>query len=168
MDLGATICTPSKPSCQICPWAASCAALARGDAADFPRKSPKASRPTRYGTVFWLERPDGMVLLRRRAESGLLGGLMEIPSTPWREQPWDEGEGLVHSPLPPDSWRPLPGQVIHIFTHFRLELTVLVGRTASPMADSEMWIHPRDFAAHALPTLMKKVVRHRFGAARPR
>ena len=164
MDLGATVCTPTKPRCPSCPWRPSCLAYAQENPEDYPRKAPKQKRPTRFGTVFWLERPDGTVLLRRREESGLLGGLLEIPSTPWRATRWSDTEvaGLV--PLRPDNWRALPGKVIHVFTHFRLELAVLVGLAPqSTGKEGDLWIHPRDFAKHALPTLMKKVVRHRSG-----
>src|SRR5438876_5375270 len=84
MDLGATICTPRRPRCVLCPWRACCAAAASGLADDLPARVEKPERPLRYGVAFWLTRPDGAVLLRRRPEKGLLGGMIEIPSTPWR------------------------------------------------------------------------------------
>ncbi|MFZ3235523.1 MAG: A/G-specific adenine glycosylase, partial [Stellaceae bacterium] len=81
MDLGATICTPQRPRCVLCPWRRACAAAARGVAEDLPARAAKQPRPQRYGVAFWLTRPDGAVLLRRRPEKGLLGGMIEIPST---------------------------------------------------------------------------------------
>ncbi len=93
MDLGATICTPRRPKCALCPWRPACAAFKAGDAEDFPRRQAKADRPTRYGVAFWVSDGRGAVALRRRAEKGLLGGMMEIPSTEWRGKIWNIGGG---------------------------------------------------------------------------
>jgi A/G-specific adenine glycosylase len=128
MDLGATVCTPRRPQCPSCPWQACCAGRAAGIADELPRRAPKAERPTRHGMAFWAVRPDGAILLRRRAERGLLGGMMEIPSTDWRPRPWTPAEARPAAPLPAD-WRILDGRVRHTFTHFHLELEVLAGRT---------------------------------------
>src|SRR5271170_4982919 len=98
MDLGATICTPRRPRCVLCPWRESCVARAGGFAEDLPARIEKPERPLRHGVVFWLVRGDGAVLLRRRPESGLLGGMIEVPSTPWREAKWDAIEALSAAP----------------------------------------------------------------------
>jgi A/G-specific adenine glycosylase len=169
MDLGATICLPRKPRCPLCPWSAHCDGRREGDAESFPRKLAKPERPTRFGTVFWLERPDGTVMLRRRPESGLLGGLLELPSSPWQEQPQAILDTTNASPIAIRDWQEIPGTVIHVFTHFRLVLSILSAPVA-PGADAPgaLWIRPRDFADHALPTLMKKVARHRLAVLPPR
>jgi A/G-specific adenine glycosylase len=83
MDLGATICTPRRPSCHLCPWTDDCAGRRKSLAETLPRKAVRRPVPTRKGVAFWIERGDGAVLLRRRPEKGLLGGMMEIPATPW-------------------------------------------------------------------------------------
>ena len=70
MDLGATICTPKKPACGICPWMESCVARARGDAETFPRKAPKVEGKLRYGASFVVTRADGHVLVRTPARKG--------------------------------------------------------------------------------------------------
>jgi A/G-specific adenine glycosylase len=107
------------------------------------------------------------VLLRRRAESGLLGGMMEVPSTEWREAPWSAEEAGAQAPAAA-AWRPLPGVVRHGFTHFRLELEVwaapapaaATGAAPAPApAAAGRWTRPEDLGALALPTLMRKVVR---------
>jgi len=157
MDLGATICTPRRPRCVLCPWQESCAARAGGFTEELPARAEKAERPLRQGVVFWLTRPDGAVLLRRREEKGLLGGMIEVPSTPWREAVWGEGEALSLAPAPA-RWTKLPGTVQHGFTHFRLELTILAATAASP--PDGIWARPEQFKDHALPTLTKKVIRH--------
>jgi A/G-specific adenine glycosylase len=86
MDLGATICTPRSPSCLICPLSAFCAAFKQREPERFPIKAPKAPRPIRRGDAFVIVREiEGLphILLRRRPENGLLGGMMEVPCTPW-------------------------------------------------------------------------------------
>jgi A/G-specific adenine glycosylase len=160
MDLGATVCTVRRPSCPRCPWRDACAAAARGIAESLPRKAPKRDKPLRRGVAFWLRRGDGAVLLRRRPDKGLLGGMMEVPSTPWREAPWPTAEALSHAPLPA-SWQPRLGLVRHGFTHFDLELAVLAARVANDGAAAAGEWAPLDrLGDHALPTCMRKVVAH--------
>ena len=163
MDLGATICTPRRPRCVLCPWRACCAAAASGQAEFLPARNEKAERPLRYGTAFWLTRPDGAVLLRRRPPEGLLGGMTEIPSTPWRGEPWTFEEAVHRAPAAAE-WKRLPGVVRHGFTHFVLELVILAGRG---VADG-IWSRVDRLGEHALPTLMKKVARHAITADEPR
>jgi A/G-specific adenine glycosylase len=155
MDLGATICTPRRPRCVLCPWRACCAAAASGLAEALPARAEKPERPLRYGVAFWLTRPDGAVLLRRRPEKGLLGGMTEVPSTPWRAEPWTIAEAVQIAPAAV-KWSPLPGRVRHGFTHFRLELGILAGHGT---ADG-LWSPVARLGEHALPTLMKKIARH--------
>jgi A/G-specific adenine glycosylase len=161
MDLGATLCTPRRPRCVLCPWRACCAAMANGMAEVLPARPPEPERPQRYGIAFWLTRPDGAVLLRRRPEKGLLGGMIEIPSTPWLPAPWQIAEAAVMAPAAVE-WRLLPGTVRHGFTHFQLELEVVAGRTED--VGGPFWSPVERLGEHALPTLMKKVVRHALSA----
>jgi A/G-specific adenine glycosylase len=81
MDLGATICTPRRPACGLCPWSGPCAGRRRGIAAELPRKRPKPEKPTRLGIAYLALRPDGAVLLERRPPRGLLGGMLGLPGT---------------------------------------------------------------------------------------
>lgn len=159
MDLGATICTPRRPRCVLCPWRACCAAAASGIAESLPARAETPERPLRYGVAFWLTRQDGAVLLRRRPEKGLLGGMMEIPSTPWRAEAWTFDEAIRTAPAPA-AWAAVPGIVRHGFTHFLLELAIIAGR-----GDADgLWSSVDRLGEHALPTLMKKVVRHAISA----
>ena len=129
MDLGATICTP-KPACIFCPWNDCCIARRRGDPELFPRKVAKPEGRLRRGAAFVAVRTDGFVLLRSRAERGLLGGMTEVPTTDWTHD-FDETDALDHAPklaptAKPDAikWRRIPAIVRHTFTHFPLELAV--------------------------------------------
>jgi len=159
MDLGATVCTPRGPNCMLCPWEDACRGRAIADS--LPRRMPKPERPLRRGVAFWITRPDGSVLLRRRPESGLLGGMIEAPSTEWREGPMpSRAAARKAAPLLARDWRELPGTVDHGFTHFRLELAVLSGRVGRNAGAGELWCHPDRLGEQALPTVMKKLARH--------
>ena len=156
MDLGATICTPRVVNCQICPWADDCAGRKRGIAESLPRRQPKAKIPTRRGIAFWTERDDGHILLRRRPQKGLLGGMMEIPSTPW-------GAKLPRKVAAPieAKWTKLKTPVEHTFTHFHLKLDVwktLTADSSLPDDGDYRWVHKVDLVHEALPSLMRKVV----------
>jgi A/G-specific adenine glycosylase len=162
MDLGAVLCTPRRPRCVLCPWRSDCAAAAAGLQENLPARTDKPERPVRYGVVFWLVREDGAVLLRRRPEKGLLGGMIELPSTPWRETPWDESEATSAAPAA-TGWTALPGTVQHGFTHFRLELALMAGHTVAP--PEGIWARPDEFKNYAFPTLTKKLVNYALSAA---
>ena len=155
MDLGATVCTPKQPACVLCPWRDDCEGRRLGIAETLPAKVAKPERPVRRGVAFWTTRRDGAVLLRRRPEKGLLGGMMEIPSTPWRGEPWQVAEALTAAPATAE-WRTLPGVVAHTFTHFHLELAVLAGRTRTPELAKGLWCPLDALDDQALPTLMRK------------
>ncbi len=158
MDLGATICTPRAANCLICPWSEPCVARRRGIADVLPRKAAKTAQPLRRGIAFWVER-DGALLLRRRPERGLLGGMMEIPSTPWASElpkrPFDT------APLEA-KWHRKAGRIEHTFTHFHLELEIW--RARLPFSDDlrddgdYRWVPMAGLAGEALPSVMRKIV----------
>ena len=157
MDLGATICTPRRPKCILCPWRGACRAALAGIAERLPAKREKGERPTRHGVAFWAMREDGAVLIRRRAEKGLLGGMMEIHSTDWRGTPWVQKEAVKQAPLPGE-WRRIEAKVLHTFTHFHLELEVMTARIGGKTEGVEgIWVQPGKLGEQALPTVMKKI-----------
>jgi len=168
MDLGATVCTPKKPACGICPWIEACAARARGDAETFPRKTPKVEGKLRHGASFVATRADGHVLVRTRPTKGLLGGMTEVPSTAWTHD-FDEALVLAQAPLRA-KWRRLSGAVEHAFTHFPLQQAVYVARVkARTEAPQGMrWVALEELHGEALPNVMRKVVAHAGLGAPPR
>jgi A/G-specific adenine glycosylase len=163
MDLGATICTPKNPNCLICPWQDGCQARALGIAEALPAKAPKKRRPIRKANVFWAERSDGAVLMRRREEKGLLGGMLEFPSSGW-----DTGKVADSDPPFASRWVSAGKQAEHTFTHFHLLLEVK--RTVEvfddlPSSRSDWrWVARDELAGEALPTAMKKVAVTMLGA----
>ncbi len=166
MDLGAMVCTPQRPSCMMCPLKDHCRAYGRGLAGALPNRAPKGARPVRRGVAFLALREDGFVLLRKRPEEGLLAGMLEVPSTPWREQWLSADEALRTVPVSADWWL-VPGTVTHTFTHFRLELIVYhaVVPPDAPLtlwAEQERcrWVHRRELATQALPSVMRKIIAH--------
>lgn len=160
MDLGATICTPRRPACALCPWMASCAARAAGTQETYPRKEPKRARETRLGAAFVAERADGAILLRTRPPTGLLGGMAEPPGSEWRSD-YALSRAILDAPLDA-RWRKLPGVTRHVFTHFTLEATVFHARLAADaQAPEGMRFTPRaGLAQEPLPSVMKKVLDH--------
>ena len=138
MDLGATICRPRAPLCDRCPLARECAALATGAPEAFPAPKRKPPRPHRHGVAYWIER-DGEVWLVRRPATGLLGGMAALPGTGWTE-------------APPRALN-CAGTVRHVFTHFSLDLHVVV----SSEPHGEGWWQPIERLHEAgLPTLYRR------------
>ncbi|WP_300528450.1 A/G-specific adenine glycosylase, partial [Maricaulis sp.] len=153
MDLGATVCMPKSPNCLLCPWSEACQGRAAGDVLSYPRKEKKKPKPVRRGTA-WLVRRENRIWLRQRPDQGLLGGMMEIPSTEWSETP----APAAQPPFMAD-WQ-TRGEVRHIFTHFELRLEV---READARPDWEpeegVWAERDRLGDHALPSVMRKVAK---------
>lgn len=154
MDLGATICAPRTALCMLCPLRPHCRAAREGSPERYPVKPQKPAKPTRRGHAFVITDPSGDVFLRSRPGKGLLGGMTEVPTSLWLP---DLGE--PDFPVPA-VWRPR-GQVVHVFTHFRLELDVWsaeVPQSAAECLADGWWSSPGALQGEALPTLFRKVL----------
>ncbi|MBZ6075976.1 A/G-specific adenine glycosylase [Microvirga puerhi] len=163
MDLGATICTPKRPACALCPWMKPCRARAEGLQETFPRKIRKESGQLRRGAAFVVLRADDSILLRTRPPQGLLGGMAEAPTSAW-EPDYEPSRAVLDAPIEA-RWQRLPGVVRHVFTHFPLELTVLLAKVSrsTPAPDDMRWTSRRELHEEALPGVMKKVIAHALG-----
>lgn len=166
MDLGASLCSPTRPSCLLCPINKSCDAHEQGIAETLPRRAPKSEKPTRYGIAFLAIQEDDHVLLRKRPEKGLLAKMTEVPSTDWGEKMPSEVQAKKMAPLDAE-WEVVPGSVTHTFTHFHLELRIyrsILPEAASlkPAAkpDQCRWVARTKLGTEALPTVMKKIIAH--------
>lgn len=117
MDLGATLCRRSKPSCLLCPLEADCQALAKELTHKIPASKPKKAIPLKKVTLAIVCNPAGQVLLKKRPPSGIWGGLWSLPEQHALSQ---LGLSLTErSELSPPSF-------IHTFSHFKLEITPTV------------------------------------------
>ena len=164
MDLGATICTPKKPACILCPLNDNCAALIEGEPELYPVKAPKKARPIRYGAAFILLSPQGEAYLRKRADKGLLAGMSEVPNSDWIAA--DETASPEHiaqltgidlAPFAAD-WQ-ASGSITHIFTHFELRLSIYKADVSTvPPSNNGWWVEASKLHEEALPTVMKKAI----------
>jgi len=151
MDLGATICSPQSPKCEICPWQKFCSAHKDKVQTEYPKKVKKAKLPVRYGAAFVLSSGQN-VLLCRRPDKGLLGGMMGFPGTAWGEKP---ANPMASAPLK-RNWEKCDGAVKHVFTHFELRLEVYRAEV-SECSTAGIWADKNELVDYALPTVMKKV-----------
>ncbi len=160
MDLGATLCTRSRPACGLCPLQEGCVARAEGRQAALPAPRPRPRERRRERRhVLVVIRGDASVLLEQRPPEGLWGGLWGLPefagepeARQWSEQRLGVGEPRF------DAWPPL----LHSFTHFDLELvplTLRVAAPASPAAAGYVWYNCRAPARVGLAAPVAKIIR---------
>lgn len=117
MDIGATICTRSKPDCGQCPVANYCQANLQDKTAEFPHKKPKKAKPVK--TEYWpVVVYQGQVMLNQRPPTGLWGGLYSFAAYESEEEV-KEYSALKSWDV--KSWQPL-AEIKHIFTHFQLNI----------------------------------------------
>jgi A/G-specific adenine glycosylase len=151
MDLGATICMPRNALCMLCPLQGGCRGTRTGAPLAFPVKPDKPDKPVRRGHAYVMRDADGDVFLRSRPDEGLLAKMTEVPGSAWVSE--------VSEPVYPlpGAWRHR-GQVVHVFTHFRLELEVWSAQVDGGELDGGWWSEPAALAGEALPTLFRKVL----------
>ncbi len=150
MDLGATICTPKSPACGICPLRDPCLARVAGTQADLPRKSAKKPKPKRYGHIYIAQAANGDMLMERRPDKGLLGGMLGWPGSDWSDAP-------VENPPFPARWQEIPGEVRHTFTHFHLILRIWTTKLPDGFTPDDLVIMDKhQFKPSDLPTVMRK------------
>ncbi len=150
MDLGATICSPKSPACGICPVRITCRAQAEGTQSELPKKTPKKPKPTRHGHIYIAQRDDGALLLERRPDKGLLGGMLGWPGSDWSQAP---------DPSPPFAadWSALSGEVRHTFTHFHLILRIWAAKLPhGNIPEGLIVLDKHAFRPNDLPTVMRK------------
>ncbi|MFB9240745.1 A/G-specific adenine glycosylase [Massilia antarctica] len=162
MDLGATLCTRSKPDCPRCPLRERCVAHATGRTAELPVRKPKKTIPEKQATLLVVIE-GGHVLLEQRAQSGIWGGLMSLPEV--------DGHA-VRGALTIDAVAPLAaafGEVeemsallplVHVFTHYRLHIApfqVSLSRRA-PLAAPYLWWDLARIDSAPLPAPVKKLL----------
>ncbi|HEX4160208.1 MAG TPA: A/G-specific adenine glycosylase [Rhizomicrobium sp.] len=161
MDLGALVCTPGRPACPKCPWTEDCRGRVTGIAESLPRKSADRERPLRRGAAFVARDANGAVLLEKRPEEGLLGGMLQPPLGPWTAAFPGRDMALAQAPFAAP-WQRRTGVVRHGFTHFELEIQVWCVEVPARRNANGLWLPRGKLAGAALPTLMRKIISHAF------
>ena len=141
MDLGATVCTPANPKCDLCPWAKACIAHKKSIQEKIPQIK-KLIKKEKFGRLYLIQNAKGEYLIRQRLGKGLLSGLWEFP--------WEEVSALSSDKLP---------HVIHVFTHFKLTLELVRFSDKSSVYSDGIFVAVKDFDKYPFSTLMKKVVK---------
>ncbi|MEM9104744.1 MAG: A/G-specific adenine glycosylase [Pseudomonadota bacterium] len=165
MDLGATICTPKRPACGLCPINTRCALADSDEAERFPFKPPKKEKPVRRGAAFVASDRDDAILLRKRNGSGLLAGMTEVPTSDWTARQ-DGALGVSAAPFS-GNWIKA-GTVKHVFTHFELRLDVYHAEFHErPDYIGGWWSARQEVFEEALPTVMKKAITAAIDVGKP-
>lgn len=146
MDLGATLCTRSRPACERCPVATLCVARQTARVEDYPAPRPRKALPERETRFMVLRDPAGRWLLERRPARGIWGGLWSFPEAPATAamEDWCTARGLNLRTAPV-----LLPRIVHTFTHFRLTIEPWRGEVAAPPpaareADDVHWYDPNN------------------------
>ena len=171
MDLGATLCTRSRPDCPRCPLAGRCVALATDRVDQLPVRKPKKAVPQRQ-TVMLVVVDGGQVLLEQRPDSGIWGGLLSLPEVgalaPAEFD--DENDSTVFKQLLEQTLAPFGVPVScarltpfsHVFTHFKLHISPYEVRLSRRLArvgqDSHVWYPVEALADAPLPAPVKKLL----------
>lgn len=137
MDLGATLCTRSRPRCPDCPVREGCVADAQGLTTQLPARRPAKALPTRRATLLVLRDAEGRVLLERREGKGVWQGLWSLPERP------EDTTAPGGVPAPGQTAQPLPA-FVHTFSHYRLEAQPLLWTLGEPAAVAEALLAPAD------------------------
>ncbi len=165
MDLGATVCTRRRPACDECPVSQDCGARAAGLEQRLPVPRPKRARPTRRSVALLVEAPSGAVLLERRPESGVWGGLYSLPEPGAGQSAHAWCRERLGAPA-----RDVATYAVleHAFTHFDLELRVERARLerapACAMDDERMlWYNPQQRSSIGLAAPITSLLERFFG-----
>ncbi len=156
MDIGAGVCIPKSPRCGICPVSNNCLGRKQRIAADLPYKVKKSPKPSKHGNIYLITNADGQILLERRPDTGLLGGMLAFPTSEWV----DHKQTVTH----PEHFENAATMgknvtINHVFTHFSLKLKGFrldLHEKITNSSDHYVWVSRDDILNAGLPTLFKK------------
>jgi A/G-specific adenine glycosylase len=170
MDLGASVCTPKKPSCDQCPLRQKCAALAGHKQESFPRITAKKKSKQQHAVMFVLRDSKGRYLLRRRPDKGLLASMWEFPSPDWNKgqdaaalfaKSFIKDMGIKAKSRVRLSWRAVDEVFVHVFTHIKLKVSLRISHSDATFLcekDEYRFMSVAEMDHSSLPTLMRKVL----------
>jgi len=161
MDLGATLCTRTRPGCPACPVARDCVANRQGNPADYPGRRPARALPVRAARLLIVRDPAGRVLLERRPPTGVWGGLWSLPQTDLDTDPsaWCGDQQLGDGARVTSRW---PARR-HTFSHFHLDMHPVEIRLERPGVraldgDGRVWYKPGDPDARGLAAPIRQLL----------
>ena len=157
MDLGATICTPKSPKCNICPLEGVCKAKKINLERELPKKTRKKPKPQKIGHVYWIKNNKNQILLHKRPDKGLLGGMIALPTSDWLNQKQERNLS------DPKAFKVKNTQksINHSFTHFDLQLILKEGSVRDdPLLEKEyMWCNVSDLDQIGFPSVFQKALK---------
>ncbi len=159
MDLGATVCTRSKPRCTQCPLQTHCVAYRDNSIAQYPEKKSKKTLPTRIVNMLMIRNTAGEILLQQRAPAGLWGSLWCLPEISPEKDVGDSCKDLCEQqPKKIEIWPSWK----HSFSHFHLDITPIlidVNTRAKKIAEpNQQWITPKQASALGMPAPAVKLL----------
>ncbi len=147
MDLGATICTRSSPSCAVCPLQVDCSAYKENRIPEFPGKKAKKVLPVKSTAMFILQNETNEVLLEKRPATGIWGSLYSLPESADARMPPGIGQSTTHKKNKFKRLETLP-TIRHSFSHYHLDITpvlVLANSKLNEVAETDRWLwYPLD------------------------
>lgn len=163
MDLGATLCTRSKPRCEICPVIDGCQAYNLDLVNQLPEPKPRKTLPVKRLLFLVLQDKQKRILLERRPPAGIWGGLWSLPEFADRQQLQDWCLQHGYQLNEPDA---LPG-LRHSFSHYHLDYTPLLATLQNPIncvmeADSPVWYKANDVYSLGLPAPIKRLLQQHY------
>lgn len=159
MDLGATLCTRSKPACERCPVMSTCVAYATGKVNVYPGKKPKKTLPEKTVQLLMLRNPSGDILLQQRPPQGIWGGLWSFPEIALDMDAEDYAEDRFGKVATSETW----DAYRHTFSHYHLDITpVLIQLKKTPTniaeAHQTLWYNPHQPGTIGLAAPVKKLL----------
>ncbi|WP_047392240.1 A/G-specific adenine glycosylase [Chitinibacter sp. ZOR0017] len=158
MDLGATVCTPKKPTCLTCPMSADCQARLSNRQAELPTPKPKKAVPEKSTVMLIIRNTQGQILLQKRPPTGIWGGLWSLPEvdstlTASELAAQQLGLDIELEPALPD--------FVHVFTHYKLTITpqpAYVTGAQAVRSDQTQWFSQQEALAAGIPTPVRKLL----------
>lgn len=158
MDLGATLCTRSKPSCNTCPLNTTCLAYAQQRVHALPTPKPKKTSPQKYTTMLILRRGND-VLLQKRPSKGIWGGLWSLPEIDMQTIATEAVFTMFGLQVEPQEPMPV---LQHAFTHYKLDILPqpleVVSKDTHALAPSTLWLPIEEAVSAAIPTPVRKIL----------
>ncbi|SFN56047.1 A/G-specific adenine glycosylase [Marinobacter pelagius] len=162
MDLGATVCTRTRPDCETCPVSGGCRAYALGETTLYPGSKPKKAKPEKTTWMVILEDSDGRILLERRPPSGIWGGLWSLPELDPAYGPEELSEACEQRLGMSCGDPELVSGFRHTFSHYHLHIQParlpVTGSTKVADTAQQRWLHRDEALALGLPAPIRSLL----------